>query len=660
MPLPVPNLDDRRFDDLSAELQSRLLRQLPELSHIAPGDPVHAFVDLFAWLAETVIYRANRIPERQRRAFLNLLQLPLRAAQPARGIVCIDALGNEAQLPALLPAETGLKAGQVDFATVGEVQPTPLALQVMVKAQIDAQQLLAEGVDLVQLRNQYGVEPAAFRPTVLTPGRDLIDTTGTIDDSLYLAVTLRKPPLAAHRQRIVDQLAGTVINVGLVPQLEQDGDITSTLLPRRLEWDLAWWPDPARPDMVTYLPLQQISDTSNGARRAGVVRLRLPQGSDMLQQQPAVDPQYAGMDDTPPEAPAGVTPSQLVCWLRLRCPGDVLSLAHVDINAVDVLGVGIARDLMVGSGTGQPDQTISLPHTDIDPDSLELEVSDQQQFMLWEQVSHFAGSGPQDRVYMLDAAAGAVQFGDGIRGRRPEAQARIRARFYRYGGGGKGNLPADSIKQLTTRPGKLEVRQPVATAGGVDRETVQQAERRIPAYLQHRERAVTTDDFTQLALDNPLRPLARADAVAGFLPGVNLHTVRRNVPGVISVFILPEVEPSFAIAPRPTLGTIRDVHGYLSARTLLGSELYVLSPQFAPIALSIALDVIDPTTEQQTQRAVEQTLLHYLWSLPPHGPRGQGWPLGRRVEINELRTQAGRVAGVEAVNGLRLDRKSVV
>ena len=82
MPLPVPNLDDRRFEDLVAEARARLATHLPELTQIAPGDPVHSFIDLFAWLTETILYRANLIPERQRRVFLNLLQIPVR---PARG-----------------------------------------------------------------------------------------------------------------------------------------------------------------------------------------------------------------------------------------------------------------------------------------------------------------------------------------------------------------------------------------------------------------------------------------------------------------------------------------------------------------------------------------------------------------------------------------------
>ena len=98
-PFPVPDLDDRRFDELVAELQARLARHVPELAPLAPGDPVFALVDLFAWLTETILYRANRIPDRQRQAFLNLLQIPLRPARPASGIVSVDASGFALPLP---------------------------------------------------------------------------------------------------------------------------------------------------------------------------------------------------------------------------------------------------------------------------------------------------------------------------------------------------------------------------------------------------------------------------------------------------------------------------------------------------------------------------------------------------------------------------------
>ncbi len=199
-PFPVPDLDDRRFDELVAELQARLARHVPELAPLAPGDPVFALVDLFAWLTETILYRANRIPDRQRQAFLNLLQIPLRPARPASGIVSVDASGFALPLP--IPPEALLKAGTTSFSTVGEVQPTPLSLRIVVKRRLDEAALAAEGISLDQLRAQYDVEPAAFRPLTLQPGRDRPSAAGTCDGALHLAIcTGQAGPRGAGRAR---------------------------------------------------------------------------------------------------------------------------------------------------------------------------------------------------------------------------------------------------------------------------------------------------------------------------------------------------------------------------------------------------------------------------------------------------------------------------
>jgi len=104
MPLPITLLDDRRFDDLVKEARQRLVSQMPDLQQLVEGDPLYAITDLMAWMTETIIYRANLIPERQRQAFLNLLQIPMRPAIAARGLVSINSLHNTAVLPPLLPA----------------------------------------------------------------------------------------------------------------------------------------------------------------------------------------------------------------------------------------------------------------------------------------------------------------------------------------------------------------------------------------------------------------------------------------------------------------------------------------------------------------------------------------------------------------------------
>lgn len=47
-------------------------------------------------------------------------------------------------------------------------------------------------------------------------------------------------------------------------------------------------------------------------------------------------------------------------------------------------------------------------------------------------------------------------------------------------------------------------------------------------------------------------------------------------------------------------------------------------------------------------------LRQYLAPLPPYGPDGKGWPLGRRVLDRELEGVAMQVDGVEYVDSLRL------
>jgi len=649
MTLPMPDLDDRRFDDLVAELQARLQNQLPELNQLAPGDPAYALVDMFAWLAETVIYRANRIPERQHRAFLNLLQMPVRPARPARGLVSIDTKYERTEL---VKDETRLKAGQVDFTTVGEVVATPLALHVVVKERLDGKALSAQGISndqLTSLTQRYGATPDPFRPKTLEVGRDPLTTLGSVDNALYLALSLIKGQMDA---KIHEALAGTVINLGLAPLDILSDEAAAELKPRKLKWDLAWWPSSDEMDEVTYLPLELINDSSRGGRQSGVARLRLPSDAALINLPKELDPMYAGGGRTPPEPPAQIKPGRQFCWLRLGCDDDRLDLAYIAINAVEVLGQGVVRNTLVGVGSGQPDQAIQLPHTTIDAETLKIEVEAQRQFKRWQRVEHFSGCGAEDRVFVIEPSSGSLRFGSGQQGFRPPKHARIRVVEYRHGGGSQGNLPAGSISQVAAGNGGIKLRHEWPTHGGIDAETVAEAERRIPAYINHRNRAVTAEDFAVLARDNPLRPIARAECKAGFFPGTQLNAVRRNVPGVVSVFVMPPAAPALAAAPQPTAGIIRDLFDYLAARTLVGTELYVLSPQFRPISVAISLEVTDPRQQLAVFQAVEQALIHYLWALPVDNQ--SGWPLGRSVEINELRTHAGRVAGVEAVNALRL------
>lgn len=656
MPLPVPNLDDRRFDDLVAEARARLATHLPELTQIAPGDPVHSLIDLFAWLTETILYRANLIPERQRRVFLNLLQIPLRPTRPARGVICVDASPTSVLLAPLLADGSQLRAGAVALTAVGELQPTCLRLQVLAKQKLEPADLKALGITLQDLQEQFGLRkdetPTPFRPRRYEPGKELLQFSDSIDHALYLACIAPRQ-LESQLALVRKNLAGVILNLAIAPADSLDGDAVNELHPRKLIWELI---STGEQGEAIYLPLDVLADSSRGGRQVGVVRLRLPKNPALFQAFAPTDPMFSGVGDRPPELADQIQAGRVAFWLRLRCPDQPdLQLGYLDLNAVDVLAQGLKQDVLVGMGTGQPDQVIALPDRHIDAATLQLDVEENGAWVPWQRVDFLAGQPSDANVYTLDAPSGFVYFGDGVAaGRRPPQGARIRVAAYLHGGGQAGNLPAGAIKEIVNGSNRHKLRHEWPLRGGLDAETIEQAEKRIPQFLTHRNRAVTQDDFKLITEANPVNPVARAEVRVGFLPGATIQAARDNVPGVVSVFVLPPGTPALAHTPRPNQGLLKDVFAYLLKRSLIGTELYVLSPEFVPLAISVKLQPRDAETEVQTLQEVQFALVDYLWPLAPGGARGSGWPMGGSVRANELITQVARVDGVLAVNTLSL------
>src|SRR5262249_6035701 len=116
MPITVPSIDDRRYADLLQEAIARIPVHTPEWTNFNRSDPGITLVELFAFLTETMLYRANLIPERNRRAFLSLLGIPLSPARSAQGLI---TLANERGPLSTVTLAHGLEvqAGDVPFRT---------------------------------------------------------------------------------------------------------------------------------------------------------------------------------------------------------------------------------------------------------------------------------------------------------------------------------------------------------------------------------------------------------------------------------------------------------------------------------------------------------------------------------------------------------------
>ncbi|MDB4881913.1 MAG: hypothetical protein JWL95_679, partial [Gemmatimonadetes bacterium] len=123
MPLPLPNLDTRRWSDLVDEGRALIPRFAPGWTDHNIHDPGVTLIELFAYLTEELLYRANRIPDRHRRKFLALLGYAPRAPQPAWCV--LGASLPPATLPLTIPAGVVLAADagagvRLPFRTVGD------------------------------------------------------------------------------------------------------------------------------------------------------------------------------------------------------------------------------------------------------------------------------------------------------------------------------------------------------------------------------------------------------------------------------------------------------------------------------------------------------------------------------------------------------------
>ena len=81
MPIPLPNLDDRSYADLTAEAQALIPSLDPAWTNHNPSDPGITLVELVAWLTEMLLFQVDQVTPASTENFLKLLNGP-RWARP--------------------------------------------------------------------------------------------------------------------------------------------------------------------------------------------------------------------------------------------------------------------------------------------------------------------------------------------------------------------------------------------------------------------------------------------------------------------------------------------------------------------------------------------------------------------------------------------------
>ncbi|WP_030613537.1 putative baseplate assembly protein [Streptomyces sclerotialus] len=613
MALPSPNLDDRRFQQFVDDAKRYIQQRAPEWTDHNVSDPGVTLVETVAHMADQVVYRLNRVPEKNHLAFLDLLGITLFPPSAARADVTFWLSAPQEQ-PVRLAAGTEVATARTEseeaavFATERDLIVVPSELSHLV-VHPQGGEVTERTTDLVEAKD---VNCFAEAPQ---PG-----------DRMLFGLSAAVPHCA-----VVLALESRVDGVGVDPRQPP------------LVWE-AWTAD-------GWAACEVERDTTGGLNRPGEVVLHVPGGHVLSR-----------------------TARREAGWLRCRvtdpAAGQPFYTVSPTIRAAEAFTIGgttravhadTVRDELLGEATGLPGQRLRLAHAPVvgDVPPLHLQIAERDGWTDWQVVGHFAASGPDDRHVTLDAATGEIAFGPAVRepdgslrqyGAVPPKGAVIRARRYRTGGGKAGNVARGAIQVLRDSvPYVAEVTNREAASGGVEGETVEEAKVRAPIALSAQDRAVTLRDYEELAR-RAAPETARITCLAAEPDEHGAHAVR--------VLVIPQAVPDPGGRLRfeqlvPNDALLSRITRYLDDRRLIGTRLAVGPPYYQGVTVVATLHAFRGTDTDRVRREAHDALYRHLDPLTG-GAHGTGWPFGRPVQAGEVFAVLQRVPGVELVDEVLL------
>lgn len=630
MPIvPIPDLDDKRYADLVREAVASLAVRAPAWTDHNASDPGITLVELFAWLAEMQIYGLNCLTPDHYRTFLRLVGIrPAPAAAANVSLTISSTAGRELLIPrgTRLTAETG--GMSLAFETTDDL----FLLNNRIAAVISAWGGGFRNVTDANARDALFFPAFGEQPV---PGSTLLiafERMLPVGREVRLAIDLYEadlPPVGAHR----DEPAAAVPPVDLVWEYSTDTGY------RRLDLLEDGTTGLTRSGQILFSVPADLTATSSPylpatvpAPRFPMIRCRLPEESSATplpsgrlsacRRDAAL--QGAGSYEIPPRIDS----------IRLNTVTARQAVSVADESPISASGAGM--------GNGMPGQVLLLALRPIMEGSIRVRVQTGTDWEEWAERATLDASGPTDRHFVLDPAAGSIIFGDGRNGRVLPEGAQVRA-DYRAGGGAVGNLrPLASWRFDDPLLADLAARNDASATGGRDAEPLEEAIARTPLELREVDRAITSDDFEYLALNTPGLRVARARALPLWEPEAPED---RPVPATVTVVVVP-----WSFTPRPYPGPrfLRAVCDHLDRHRLVTTRVWVIPPLYAQVTVRTRVSAGEGVHPEELRARVAERLLAFLHPLKG-GENETGWPFGRGVYRSEVIAAIKEVSGVECV-----------
>ncbi len=365
----------------------------------------------------------------------------------------------------------------------------------------------------------------------------------------------------------------------------------------------------------------------------------------------------------------------------------VFTLAHdVRIPAGGQRGVGAAyhadfvRGEVIGRGTGAPGLALTVQRPPIVAASDDLDVVigtemtdaedasttpsaaiGDKRFRLWREVDDFARySGDDPHVFTVDRVDGVIRFAPAVAGLDgagdvavplgaiPAVGREIRAWYWR-GGGGAGNVAAESLRVLKDPIAGITANNLAPATGGRDVEQLDNALARGPLELFSLERAVTAQDF---------ETIANRAGVARSLAFASRDLWAHAKPGSVDLVLVPQLPVGAPVTlanlqAAQSDDVLANVLSTLDGRQPIGTQCRASWARFKPVRVEARVVVHQPEAVADVHRRVVERLRATINPLPG-APDRTGWRFGEALRASHVYEAILAVPGVRYADSISL------
>ena len=714
MSLPLPTLDDRRWDELVEEGRALIPLYAPDWTDHNFSDPGITFTELYAWLAEMQGFQLDQIPARHRLKFLSLVGVAPMPPQPARTVVqfSLPDGSDPVALPATIECAQADAVGErVRYHTVESLHAVSARLERITSVTSAGNRDLTARWRRGEAFAPFGDDPEPGAALVLgfsaplppdVPATIFVSPAGGGAGRAERARIEHAEALRVARCRTPESLVACERDEPVEPR-ENEEPVPLTHHSARTVWELRVGPgswrrlDPTVGELVddtralTLSGRVEIAAPQPMHARSGaggewfLLRCRFAQGAydeppllldlalngvEAVQSVPAsvvwpiaADGTVVGVPEPGHEVRLGVTLDQ---------DDRIRQLDVTDASAPAALLLGYegptgtepgsltVEAALVGRSDGSPEQTVTLAEPPADSAGVRVWTLDERGSTAagrrWRLRPDFDASGPADAHAVLDAARGTIAFGDGEHGLVPPEGAAIVV-AHSATKAQEGNVRAAAINAISSSAHNRALL-PEAVRAAL------QVTNRVPGTggtaAETREHA---EARAARLMGERTRAVTLADyeELAWATPGVRLAraAARANTHpgfpcveavGVVTVIVLPHLP---AGSPMPSLDVLRAVSAHLAGHRIVGTRVEVTGPTYTVVNVRARVGANRLAGRAELARRVGDALDRFFHPLHG-GPDGIGWPFGRDVVRSEVLQVADAVPGVEHVLDLEL------